>query len=107
MKDKLPVLQADEAACGIALAALFDQMLKAQPCQPGRLDSIKRGRIAALLQMPENSRANVEHIPAFLLKKRANKTCGIDQVGSFVTNDKPQPLAQIEALLERMDILLQ
>jgi len=51
MKVEFPVLQADETAGGIALCTLIDQMLEAQPCQACRLDAVKRGGVAALLQM--------------------------------------------------------
>jgi hypothetical protein len=49
MKNKFAVLQADKAIGGIPLAALRDQMLDAQPCQPRSLDAVKRRRITALL----------------------------------------------------------
>ena len=49
MKDEFSVLQADETGARVALVAPLDQMLKAQPGKPRRLDAVKWRGIATLL----------------------------------------------------------
>ena len=74
----LSLLQADEGTVVAALVAFLDQVFQAQACQPGGLDAVKGGGVAALLQVAQDGRAHIEHIPAFLFEQGAHEGGVVD-----------------------------
>ena len=103
----LAVLQPDHRIRRDVGDRLLDEMLDALPSQPRGLDAIERRRVAALLDVTEDRPANVEQSLALAFEQRLDELGRVHVVSMFTADHEAEPLAVLEALLQRLEVDLE
>ena len=90
-------LQAEKDAGRGRFACFSDEKFNAGGCQSRSEDTIEWCGVAPLLQVPEDSLANIEQSLAFLGKKGGNEIGRIQGLGVLTPDHEAQPLPMLKA----------